>query len=149
MTIAMVRAALGAALDYLAAQRACVLIVGASEGISNLSPALRRNGRFDREIVLRKPDHVGREALLTQLTQGSRLGPDVDLKALANMSEGVGPSDLEGIPLTYTHTHTHTHAHTLSLSLIHKHTHIMRYIIVHIYGYMVIWLYIYMPRLDS
>ncbi len=96
LTVTKLRSCLQQEMDRLSGQRAGVLVVAAVTNPEALVPALRRNGRFDREIALRKPDAQGREALLRSLTAAAKLHVDVDFASLASRSEGLNPSDLEG-----------------------------------------------------
>src|SRR5207253_2607940 len=63
-----------------------VVVMGASNRLQDLDPALLRPGRFDRQILIAAPDLVGREAILDVHTRGKPLGPDVDLPAGARQA---------------------------------------------------------------
>src|SRR5215470_6287878 len=56
-----------------------VVVMGASNRIQDLDPALLRPGRFDRQLLVAPPDLAGREAILGVHTKGKPLSPDVDL----------------------------------------------------------------------
>ncbi len=62
-----------------------------------LDPAIRRPGRFDREIVIGVPDRDGRKEILQIHTRGMPLAKDVDLDALANITHGFVGADLEAL----------------------------------------------------
>jgi cell division protease FtsH len=71
-----------------------VEILAATNRPDVLDPALLRPGRFDRQVVLDAPDVVGREAILRVHARGKRLGPDVDLGAVARSTPGFSGADL-------------------------------------------------------
>jgi len=71
-----------------------VLVIGATSRPANLDTALRRFGRFDREIDLGIPDEDGRFQILQLKTQNMRLHPDVDLAKIAEDSHGYSGADL-------------------------------------------------------
>lgn len=74
------------------------LIVIAATNIPNtLDPALRRPGRFDREIAIPIPDKNGREKILEIYTRGMPLAKDVDLGKLAEITHGFTGADLEAL----------------------------------------------------
>ena len=62
-----------------------------------LDPALLRPGRFDRHIVVGRPDVKGREDILKVHTRNKPLGPDVDLKVIAKTTAGFTGADLENL----------------------------------------------------
>ena len=64
--------------------RANVMVMGATNRPNSLDPALRRIGRFDREIDISIPDEAGRLEILGIKTKSMKLAPDVDLAALAH-----------------------------------------------------------------
>ncbi|GLG99713.1 Transitional endoplasmic reticulum ATPase TER94 [Gryllus bimaculatus] len=74
-----------------------VLVLGATSRPEALDPALRRAGRFDREIRLGIPDARAREAILGILCRSMRLAPDVDLHALAKCTPGFVGADLQAL----------------------------------------------------
>jgi cell division protease FtsH len=74
-----------------------VVIVGASNRLEDLDPALLRPGRFDRQILVAPPDLAGREAILRVHTRGKPLAPDVDLTAIARQTAGLTGADLANI----------------------------------------------------
>jgi cell division protease FtsH len=74
-----------------------VIIIAATNRPDVLDPALLRPGRFDRRVILDRPDMVGREAILEVHARGKPLGPDVDLKILAKGTPGFVGADLENM----------------------------------------------------
>jgi cell division protease FtsH len=78
-------------------QREQVVIIGASNRLVDLDPALLRPGRFDRQILVTPPDLPGRQAILGVHTRGKPLGPDVDLSLIARQTSGLTGADLANI----------------------------------------------------
>lgn len=74
-----------------------VIIMAATNRPDILDPALLRPGRFDRRVVLDRPDMRGREAILKVHTKGKPLAPDVDLSVLARSTPGFVGADLENL----------------------------------------------------
>jgi len=74
-----------------------VIVLAATNRPDVLDPALLRPGRFDRKIVVPRPDLHGREAILKIHTRNKRLGPDVDLSILARRTPGFVGADLENL----------------------------------------------------
>ncbi len=74
-----------------------VIIMAATNRPDILDPALLRPGRFDRRVVLDRPDMRGREAILKVHTKGKPLAPDVDLGVLARSTPGFVGADLENL----------------------------------------------------
>jgi len=74
-----------------------VIIVAATNRPDILDPALLRPGRFDRRVVLDRPDMRGREAILKVHVKGKPLAPDVDLGTLARSTPGFVGADLENL----------------------------------------------------
>jgi cell division protease FtsH len=74
-----------------------VIVLAATNRPDVLDPALLRPGRFDRKIVVPRPDLHGREAILKIHTRNKRLGPDVDLALLARRTPGFVGADLENL----------------------------------------------------
>ncbi len=74
-----------------------VIIMGATNRPEILDPALLRPGRFDRQVVVDRPDLVGREAILRVHIKGVKLGPDVNLKQIAQRTPGFVGADLANI----------------------------------------------------
>ncbi|XP_050299464.1 nuclear valosin-containing protein-like [Anthonomus grandis grandis] len=71
-----------------------VLVIGATNRPDSIDPALRRAGRFDREICLGIPDLKAREAILRVLTANLTLAPNFDYEAIAKNSPGYVGADL-------------------------------------------------------
>ena len=74
-----------------------VIIMAATNRPEILDPALLRPGRFDRHVMIDKPDVSGREAILKVHSKGVTLGPDVDLKKIAARTPGFVGADLANI----------------------------------------------------
>jgi cell division protease FtsH len=74
-----------------------VIVVAATNRPDILDPALMRPGRFDRQVVLDRPDLRGREAILKVHVKGKPLASDVDLKTLAKATPGFVGADLENL----------------------------------------------------
>ncbi len=77
--------------------RGKVVVIGATNRPNALDPALRRPGRFDREIEIGVPNKDGRLQVLQIHTRGMPLAEDVDLKRLANVTHGFVGADLEAL----------------------------------------------------
>jgi len=77
--------------------RGNVIVIGATNRPDALDPALRRPGRFDREIEIGVPDEKGRYEILQIHTRGMPLAKDVDLKKLAAMTHGYTGADLAAL----------------------------------------------------
>jgi transitional endoplasmic reticulum ATPase len=77
--------------------RGKVVVIGATNRPNALDPALRRPGRFDREIEIGVPNKDGRLQVLQIHTRGMPLAKDVDLKHLANVTHGFVGADLEAL----------------------------------------------------
>jgi transitional endoplasmic reticulum ATPase len=77
--------------------RGKVVVIGATNRPNALDPALRRPGRFDREIEIGVPNKDGRLQILQIHTRGMPLAEDVDLKHLANVTHGFVGADLEAL----------------------------------------------------
>jgi transitional endoplasmic reticulum ATPase len=78
-------------------QRAQVIVIGATNIPGNLDIALRRPGRFDREIAVGIPDREGRLEILQIHTRGMPLTPDVDLEHIAGITHGFVGADLAAL----------------------------------------------------
>jgi cell division protease FtsH len=74
-----------------------VIIMAATNRPDILDPALLRPGRFDRRVVLDRPDVRGREAILKVHTRGKPIAPEVDLGVLARATPGFVGADLENL----------------------------------------------------
>jgi transitional endoplasmic reticulum ATPase len=75
-------------------ERGEVVVIGATNMPDLVDMALRRPGRFDREITIGVPDRAGRRAILGIHSRRMPLGPDVDLDQLAEISHGYVGADL-------------------------------------------------------
>jgi cell division protease FtsH len=74
-----------------------VIIVAATNRPDILDPALLRPGRFDRRVVLDRPDMKGREEILKVHVRGKPLASDVDLKEMAKTTPGFVGADIENL----------------------------------------------------
>ncbi len=74
-----------------------VIVMAATNRPDILDPALLRPGRFDRRVVLDRPDMRGREAILKVHVRGKPLAPDVDLVKIAKGTPGFVGADLENL----------------------------------------------------
>ncbi len=74
-----------------------VIIIAATNRPDILDPALLRPGRFDRRVILDRPDMRGREAILEVHARGKPMASDVDLKTLAKATPGFVGADLENM----------------------------------------------------
>jgi cell division protease FtsH len=74
-----------------------IIIMAATNRPDILDPALLRPGRFDRRVVLDRPDMRGREAILKVHIKGKPLAPEVDLNILARSTPGFVGADLENM----------------------------------------------------
>jgi transitional endoplasmic reticulum ATPase len=77
--------------------RGKVIVIGATNIPNSIDPALRRPGRFDREISISIPDKKGRLEILHIHTRGIPLSGDVDLEKLAEITHGFVGADLEAL----------------------------------------------------
>ncbi|MGL5136921.1 MAG: AAA family ATPase, partial [Beijerinckiaceae bacterium] len=83
-------------LDGMTA-RGQVIVMAATNLPDSLDPALRRPGRFDREIVIGVPDRVGRREILAVHARGMPLAPGVDLDRMAAVTHGFVGADLAAL----------------------------------------------------
>jgi len=74
-----------------------VVVLGATNRPDALDPALRRAGRFDREIAMGIPDEAARAKILEKMVGGMRLSEDLDIKFLANKTPGFVGADLSAL----------------------------------------------------
>ncbi|MBH24970.1 MAG: hypothetical protein CMH57_11045 [Myxococcales bacterium] len=74
-----------------------VILIAATNRPDVLDPALLRPGRFDRRVVVPRPDVGGREGILKVHTRKTPLGPDVDLNKIARGTPGFSGADLENL----------------------------------------------------
>ena len=78
-------------------KREHVIVIAATNIPNAIDPALRRPGRFDREIAIRIPDRNGRLEILEIYSRGMPLGADVDMPHLADITHGYVGADLEAL----------------------------------------------------
>ncbi|MEM2924193.1 MAG: CDC48 family AAA ATPase [Methanocellales archaeon] len=78
-------------------ERKNVIVIGATNRPEALDPALRRPGRFDREIELRVPDRDGRKEIFQIHTRGMPLAEDIDLDELADITHGFVGADIANL----------------------------------------------------
>ena len=74
-----------------------IIMLAATNRPDILDPALLRPGRFDRQIVVDRPDFPGREKILRVHSRGKPLGPDVDIPTLARSTPGFTGADLANL----------------------------------------------------
>ena len=74
-----------------------VIVLAATNRPDILDPALLRPGRFDRQIVVNKPDVKGREEILNVHAKGKKIAKDVDLEEVAKTTSGFTGADLENL----------------------------------------------------
>ena len=74
-----------------------VIVMGATNRPETLDPALMRPGRFDRHVVVDRPDIKGREAILNVHSKRVKMADDVDLRRLAKLTPGFVGADLANL----------------------------------------------------
>jgi len=74
-----------------------VIVIGATNRLDDIDPALRRPGRFDREIEIGVPNQQGRLEILQIHTRGMPLSRDVDLREIARITHGYTGADLKAL----------------------------------------------------
>lgn len=74
-----------------------IIILAATNRPDILDPALLRPGRFDRRVVVNRPDVKGREEILSVHSEGKKISADVDLKEVAKTTSGFTGADLENL----------------------------------------------------
>ncbi|WP_435347181.1 AAA family ATPase [Haloarchaeobius sp. HRN-SO-5] len=77
--------------------RGDVVVIGATNRVDAIDPALRRGGRFDREIEIGVPGEAGRREILDVHTRGMPLADDVDLDLIARRTHGFVGADLDSV----------------------------------------------------
>lgn len=77
--------------------RAHVIVIAATNRPNSIDPALRRFGRFDREIDIGVPDDIGRLEVLRIHTKNMKLDDKVDLEAIAKDTHGYVGADLAAL----------------------------------------------------
>ena len=86
-----------AEMDGFSTEHAPVIVLAATNRPEVLDPALLRPGRFDRQVLVDKPDFEGRKEILNVHIKGVTLGNDVDLEEVARMTAGLAGADLANI----------------------------------------------------
>jgi cell division protease FtsH len=84
-------------MDGFAAGDRTVIVLAATNRPETLDPALLRPGRFDRQVLVDRPDLSGRLAILEIHAQKVKLGPDINLKAIATRTPGFAGADLANL----------------------------------------------------
>ena len=74
-----------------------IILIAATNRPDILDPALLRPGRFDRQIVVDRPDRRGRKKILEVHTRGKPLAKQIDLDALAGQTPGFTGADLANL----------------------------------------------------
>ena len=74
-----------------------VIMIAATNRPDILDPALMRPGRFDRQVIVGRPDIKGREEILKVHAKGKPLAPDVELRTIAKSTAGFTGADLENL----------------------------------------------------
>ncbi|WP_306059151.1 AAA family ATPase [Natronococcus wangiae] len=74
-----------------------VIVIGATNRVDVIDPALRRGGRFDREIQIGVPDKEGRKEILEVHTRGMPLADDVSVETIARRTHGFVGADLDAV----------------------------------------------------
>src|SRR2546428_9856788 len=74
--------------------RTALIVLAATNRPEILDPALMRPGRFDRQVLVDRPDRKGREEILRIHSREVKLGADVDLKLVAPPTPGFAGADL-------------------------------------------------------
>ncbi|MBP5364099.1 MAG: ATP-dependent zinc metalloprotease FtsH [Alphaproteobacteria bacterium] len=74
-----------------------IIVLGATNRVDMLDPALLRPGRFDRQVYIELPDMAGRDEILKLYADRVKLAPDVDLKNIARGTTGFSGADLENL----------------------------------------------------
>jgi transitional endoplasmic reticulum ATPase len=77
--------------------RGNIIVIGATNRPNAIDPALRRPGRFDREIEIGVPDRAGRHEVLQIHTRNMPLAEDIDLKRLADVTHGYTGADIASL----------------------------------------------------
>lgn len=77
--------------------RGNIIVIGATNRVNAIDPALRRPGRFDREIELGVPDKQGRLEILQIHTRGMPLAQDIKLAELSNITHGYTGADISAL----------------------------------------------------
>ncbi|CAM3416007.1 ATP-dependent zinc metalloprotease FtsH [Arcobacter aquimarinus] len=86
-----------AEMDGFSTEHAPVIVLAATNRPEVLDPALLRPGRFDRQVLVDKPDYEGRIEILNVHIKDVKLAKNVDLKEIAKMTAGLAGADLANI----------------------------------------------------
>ena len=81
-------------MDGFSTETAPVIVLAATNRPEVLDPALLRPGRFDRQVLVDKPDFKGRVEILKVHIKEVKLSNDVDLEEVARMTAGLAGADL-------------------------------------------------------
>jgi cell division protease FtsH len=84
-------------MDGFSADGTTVIVLAATNRPETLDPALLRPGRFDRQVLVDRPDKIGREAILKIHARKVVLDPSVDLKVIAGRTSGFAGADLANL----------------------------------------------------
>ena len=84
-------------MDGFSAGDQTVIVLAATNRPETLDPALLRPGRFDRQVLVDRPDLSGREAILNIHSRQVKLGPDIDLRQIATRTPGFAGADLANL----------------------------------------------------
>jgi len=84
-------------MDDLSSTDSHVLVIGATNRADTLDPALRRAGRFDREITMGIPDKKARSRILKVICRDLRLAPDFDFDQIASLTPGFVGADIQAL----------------------------------------------------
>ena len=74
-----------------------IIVMAATNRVDILDPAILRPGRFDRKVVVGRPDVKGRKEILEVHSRNKKLGDDVDLETVAHTTSGFAGADLENL----------------------------------------------------
>ncbi len=74
-----------------------IIVMAATNRVDILDPAILRPGRFDRKVVVGRPDVKGRKEILEVHSRNKKLGDDVDLETVARTTSGFAGADLENL----------------------------------------------------
>lgn len=84
-------------MDGFGADGTTVIVLAATNRPESLDPALLRPGRFDRQVLVDRPDKIGREAILKIHARKVSLDPSVDLSVIAGRTSGFAGADLANL----------------------------------------------------
>jgi cell division protease FtsH len=84
-------------MDGFGADGATIIVLAATNRPETLDPALLRPGRFDRQVLVDRPDLAGRQEILSIHSQKVKLGATVDLNAIATRTPGFAGADLANL----------------------------------------------------